>query len=148
MEKIVPLISSTVAGPLGVLHLPRLWLKILLHAADALPEGYRHGTGGFDEFLCNNLGLEPAELIAFIATERPSYSQCEAWVKTHATKLDPESIAWHNIAIRTRNMGEQLAADRRATLNIADPTFANATTLNDLDDWNGVHAQIVERSKD
>jgi len=31
MNTIVPLISSGVAGPLGVLHLPRLWLN---HLAD------------------------------------------------------------------------------------------------------------------
>lgn len=28
----VPLISSNIAGPLGVLHLPRLWNKVLLAA--------------------------------------------------------------------------------------------------------------------
>ena len=31
MNTIVPLMSSGVAGPLGVLHLPRLWLN---HLAD------------------------------------------------------------------------------------------------------------------
>ena len=49
-EPIVPVLSSSVMGPLGVKHLPRLWLKILLHACGRLPDGYRHGVGGFDEF--------------------------------------------------------------------------------------------------
>jgi len=31
-ETYVPLISSSVAGPLGVLHLPRLWQKVSLEA--------------------------------------------------------------------------------------------------------------------
>ena len=30
MSKIVPLISSGTVGPLGVLHLPRLWQKVSL----------------------------------------------------------------------------------------------------------------------
>ena len=30
MNKIVPLIGSAEVGPLGVLHLPRLWLKVSL----------------------------------------------------------------------------------------------------------------------
>ena len=40
MAKIVPLISSGVAGPLGVLHLPRLWLKCSLEARGKLADGY------------------------------------------------------------------------------------------------------------
>jgi len=58
MEPIYPLISSAAKGPLGVCHLPRLWLKILLFACGRLPEGYRHGEGGFDEFTTTNLGLD------------------------------------------------------------------------------------------
>jgi len=40
MAKIVPLISSGVAGPLGVLHLPRLWLKVSLECRGKLADGY------------------------------------------------------------------------------------------------------------
>ncbi|MGZ4964624.1 MAG: DUF5069 domain-containing protein, partial [Limisphaerales bacterium] len=40
MNTIVPLISSGVAGPLGVLHLPRLWLKASLEACGKLAPGY------------------------------------------------------------------------------------------------------------
>ncbi|PYI95190.1 MAG: DUF5069 domain-containing protein, partial [Verrucomicrobia bacterium] len=32
----VPLISSGIAGPLGVLHLPRLWQKVSLEEAGKL----------------------------------------------------------------------------------------------------------------
>ena len=38
MSKIVPLISSGVAGPLGVLHLPRLWQKVLLESLGQLAD--------------------------------------------------------------------------------------------------------------
>src|SRR6185295_7355837 len=40
MSTHVPLISSGVAGPLGVLHLPRLWLKVSLEARGKLANGY------------------------------------------------------------------------------------------------------------
>jgi len=36
----VPLISSGVAGPIGVLHLPRMWQKVSLEAAGKLASGY------------------------------------------------------------------------------------------------------------
>lgn len=40
MSTYVPMISSGVAGPLGALHLPRLWLKVSLEAAGKLAAGY------------------------------------------------------------------------------------------------------------
>jgi hypothetical protein len=55
--KVVPLISSGTAGPLGAIHLPRLWLKLSLAAADALPEGYDECGSGFDAMTLDALGL-------------------------------------------------------------------------------------------
>ena len=43
MSKIVPMISSGVAGPLGVLHLPRLWQKASLEAVGKLHPDYLTG---------------------------------------------------------------------------------------------------------
>jgi hypothetical protein len=43
-----PLISSGVAGPLGVLHLPRLWQKVSLEEAGKLASGYPGVGTGFD----------------------------------------------------------------------------------------------------
>ena len=40
MNTLIPLISSGVSGPLGVLHLPRLWLKASLEARGLLANGY------------------------------------------------------------------------------------------------------------
>ena len=45
---IVPLISSGSHGPLGVVHLPRLWSKLTLDAAGKLPPGYDSCGDGFD----------------------------------------------------------------------------------------------------
>jgi hypothetical protein len=143
MEPIYPLISSSVKGPLGACNLPRVWLKILLHASGRLPEGYRHGEGGFDEVTIDNLGLDRGAFIAYIENEKPDYQQLEAWVREHGTKLDPASIAAHNEYILTRRMRDEIAVPRRAELGITDPDFWNGVALNDLDDWAGFHKQVT-----
>ena len=47
-ETYVPLISSGIAGPLGVLHLPRLWQKVSLEESGKLASGYPGVGKGFD----------------------------------------------------------------------------------------------------
>jgi hypothetical protein len=143
MKEIPPLIGSNVSGPLGILHLPRLWLKILLHAAGRLPEGYRHGSGGFDSLLCERLGIDEAAFVAYVETEKPDYLTLERWVVAHARDLSPATITALNQRIRTANMSEANAAARRAQFGIADESFANACVLNDLDDWAGFHAHLT-----
>ncbi|HYZ14941.1 MAG TPA: DUF5069 domain-containing protein [Candidatus Acidoferrum sp.] len=142
-EPIVPLISSSVTGPLGVAHLPRLWLKILLHAAGRLPEGYRHGVGGFDERLCTNLGIDRDAFIAYVETAKPSYLALEDWVREHATKLDPESIEAHNRSIHAGELPEAMMIERHRQLGLQDRSITRGVPLNDLDDWAAMHRQIV-----
>ncbi len=142
-EEIVPLISSSVSGPLGIRHLPRLWLKILLYAAGRLPEGYRYGAGGFDELLTSSLGIDNAALVAYIEDEKPNYLQLEAWVEERAHNLTPESVAAFNEIVLTRDMSTEMAVERRERLGIADPAFAHAVSLNDLDDWYEAHRRLT-----
>ena len=142
MKEIVPLISSRTTGPLGVAHLPRLWLKLILHATGRLPEGYRHGTGGSDQRTFENLGIDGGAFIAFVTSTLPTYPQCEAWVRDHATKLDSASIAAHN-ELLSFEKPEAMAAHQRAFAGIDDPGLRNGPLLNDLDDWATVHAQIT-----
>jgi hypothetical protein len=142
MEPIVPLISSSVAGPLGARHLPRLWLKILLYAVGRLPEGYRHGHGGFDSMTLEGLGIDADAFIAFIERERPTYLACESWVRGHATKIDAASIAAHNRAIAERDKPEEAAKPLREAFGLP-ASFTNSTALNDLDDWASAHALVV-----
>ncbi len=143
MEPIVPLISSSVSGPLGAKHLPRLWLKIILHAAGRLPEGYRHGSGGLDELTLIDLGIDPPAFIVYLESEMPTYRQCEAWVRTHAANIDPAAIAEHNARIDGATKSPESAAEFRQRLGVDDPTFAAAVPLNDLDDWAAAHAVIM-----
>jgi hypothetical protein len=103
MNTYVPLISSGTAGPLGVLHLPRLWLKVSLEAAGKLAAGYPGAGKGYDQMVIDGLGLNRDALINYIKTSKPTYTEFEAWVKKNATKLDKGSIEKLNAAIRGYN---------------------------------------------
>ena len=140
---IVPVLSSSVTGPLGVKHLPRLWLKILLHGCGRLPEGYRHGVGGFDEFLTTTLGIDRDAFVTYIETEKPDYLTLEAWVRANAAALTPEAIATINARVTNTDLPEAMLPDRRASLKFDDPGYTKAVALNDLDDWSGMHAALT-----
>src|SRR4028119_1895925 len=93
MDKIVPLISSGTAGPLGVLHLPRLWLKALLGATGKLADGYKDIGPGYDHMVLQGLGIDPDAARAFIREQKPSYPAFEAWVKSRpGVNLSPANI--------------------------------------------------------
>lgn len=141
---IPPVLSSSVRGPLGVAHLPRTWLKIRLHAAGLLPEGYRHGAGGFDEFMLTTLGVDRDAFIAFVETEQCDYPAAEDYVREHATSLTDEAIAKVNARIDTLDMSEELLADRRARLRL-EPGYTKGTRVNDLDDWDAFHRMLLSR---
>jgi hypothetical protein len=142
-EVIFPVLSSSVKGPLGIAHLPRLWLKILLHACGRLPEGYRHGAGGFDEFLTTTLGIDRDAFVAYIETEKPHYLALEQWVKAHAATLTPEAIAAVAARIADGEMPAELRAERFARIGIAEPASHLAVGINDLDDWYGMRETLV-----
>ena len=81
MDTIVPLISSGVAGPLGVVHLPRLWLKASLEARGKLAAGYPGAGKGYDQMVIDGLGLNREKVLAYIKDNKPTYTQFENWVK-------------------------------------------------------------------
>ena len=130
-------------GPLGIKHLPRLWLKILLHACGRLPEGYRHGVGGFDEFVTTTLGIDRDAFVAYIEAEKPDYLTLEKWVRANATALSAEAIAKINARVAETDLPEAMLPDRRASLGFDDPGYTKAVALNDLDDWAGMHAALT-----
>jgi hypothetical protein len=144
-EPVVPFLSSSAVGPLGAAHLPRMWMKILLHATGRLPKGYRHGTGGFDEKTAIDLGFDRDEFIRFVETELPTYMECEAWVRKHAKHLDAETIRKHNEGLH-RDKPAAMAVAQRAFVGLKDPTILDATLLNDLDDWMTAHALVTKGS--
>src|SRR5215216_1782223 len=103
MNSIVPLISSGTAGPLGVLHLPRLWLKLSLESVGKLAAGYPGAGKGYDQMVIDGIGLNRDAVIDFVKKNKPNYSQFEGWVKKNATKLDKGSVESLNAAIRGYN---------------------------------------------
>src|SRR3979411_3013864 len=99
----VPMISSGIAGPLGVLHLPRLWLKVSLEAQGKLADGYPGIGRGFDAMTCAALGLEEQAVKDYIKQNKPTYPQFEGWAKKNAKTLTPGAIETHNASVRGYN---------------------------------------------
>ncbi len=138
MSKHIPLISSGVAGPLGALHLPRLWSKLSLEAVEKLADGYPGAGPGFDQMVIDGLGLSRDAVIAYIKDRKPTYPEFEAWVIANGTQITPHSIRALNEAIRGYNHD---AETRKTILNAAgvpDNAVApqDAIGLNNLEDWN------------
>ena len=142
MSKTVPLISSGVAGPLGAIHLPRLWLKVSLEARGKLADGYPGIGKGYDMMTITALGLNADAVKKFITDSKPTYPQFEAWVKKQpGVKLDKATIYKHNAAIMGYIHDD---ATRKGILGasvITDEGSVNpgAVDLNNLDDWHEFH---------
>jgi hypothetical protein len=137
MSKIVPLISSGTAGPLGVLHLPRLWQKASLEAAGKLHPDYPGCGKGYDAMTLAALGIDEAKFLAFIAT-KPSYPQLESWVRAYpGAKLAKADIYKHNAAILGYIHGDDVRKGILSAAGLSDDGSVNpgAVDLNNLDDW-------------
>jgi len=141
---LVPLISSSESGPLGLIHLPRLWLKMRYHAAGMLPEGYRHGTGGFDGALLDAIGVDGEAFAAYIDAERPDYLKLEGWVRANARDTSEATIRAYNEKTLGVRFGEPRRLEWIERFGLGeDTTYASGIELNQLDDWAAVHAQIT-----
>ena len=143
MSTIVPLISSGIAGPLGVLHLPRLWLKASLEARGRLAPGYPGCGKGYDQMVISGLGLDRDALLACIRDERPTYPQFEAWVKNNATQLNPESIGKLNAAITGYLHDDATRQSILSANGLPDGSPRDAVNLNNLDDWFEFHHAVL-----
>jgi len=133
----VPLISSGVAGPLGVVHLPRLWQKISLEATGKLASGYPGVGKGFDAMTLAALRLEEQAVRDYIKTNKPTYPQFEAWVKKNAKSLNRDAIEKHNAAVRGYNHDDETRRGILGACGMADDASApkDGVSLNNLDDW-------------
>jgi hypothetical protein len=142
----VPLISSGTAGPLGVLHLPRLWQKVSLEESGKLAAGYPGIGRGFDAMTCAALGLDEQAVKDFIKQNKPTYTEFEAWVKENAKSLTPEAIEKHNAAVRGYNHDDDTRKGICTSCGIADDgsTAKDAVNLNNLDDWAEFHKAVLK----
>jgi hypothetical protein len=144
LQKVVPLISSDTAGPLGAIHLPRLWTKLTLSAAGVLPGGYDECGAGFDQMTLTALGLDRQKTIDFVKNRRPTYMQFEEWViAQNGGSISTDRIERHNEAIRGYHHSDETAAKMRQASGIKDLSIADAVTLNTIEDLDDVHAQVT-----
>jgi hypothetical protein len=141
--KIVPVISSEVQGPLGLMHLPRLWLKALLHATNSLAEDWGCGPGGLDKRIQDFVGIDPEAFVPGLLQKFPTYPECEAWVRAHARSLDDESIARSNAFLSTHGLPRGLGPKFRVYLGIGDECVDVGIRLNNFDDWMAIHGYVA-----
>ncbi len=147
MNTHVPLISSGVAGPLGVLHLPRLWMKVSLEQRGCLCPGYPGIGKGYDAMVLDALGLKADAVTNFIKTQKPTYPQFEGWVKKQpGVKLDKGSIDKLNGAIRGYIHDDSTRKSILGANGIPDDASAprDAVNLNNLDDWYEFHKAVLK----
>lgn len=142
----VPMISSGTAGPLGVVHLPRLWQKLSLEAAGKLAPGYPGMGRGFDAMTCAALGLAEQAVLDYIKEKKPSYPQFEAWVKQNAGSLSKEAIEKHNAAVRGYIHDDETRKKILNQCGLPDDASApkDAFNLNNLDDWHEFHQAVLQ----
>jgi hypothetical protein len=142
----VPLISSGVAGPLGALHLPRLWLKVSLEAAGKLAPGYPGIGAGYDSMTVAALGLDADAVKSFIAANKPTYTQFEAWVRQNGKKLTKADIQRHNLAILGYCHGDDVRKGILTAAGLPDDgsVLPGAIDLNNIDDWQEFHAAVLK----
>jgi hypothetical protein len=145
MIKMVPLIGSAEVGPLGVLHLPRLWLKVSLDAKGLLADGYPAVGTGFDQMVLDGLGLQKAAVVEYITKNKPTYPQFEAWIKQQpGTLLDATSISKLNDSIRAYNHDDGTVQSVLGENGLPpDAGIRDAVTLNRIDDWKCFHEAIL-----
>ena len=138
---IIPNISSDIAGPLGAIHLPRLWSKLRLSAAGQLQSDYPECGAGFDQMVLDGLGVDRDAAVAYVKDNKPSYIEFENWIKEQRGGSVPQSeIDASNAAIRGYNHADE---DRAGILSAAglsdDGSILDAVNLNNLDDWTELH---------
>ena len=144
----VPLISSGVSGPLGVIHLPRLWQKVSLQAKGQLCPGYPDIGAGFDSMVLKALNLDPAAVRDFIKQNRPSYFQFEDWVKKQpGAKTDKSTIESSNAAVRGYLHSAETRTEILAACGLAEDSSLprDAVNLNNMDDWAEFHRQVLHQ---
>jgi hypothetical protein len=143
----VPLISSGVAGPLGVLHLPRLWQKASLEAAGKLAAGYPGIGQGYDMMVINALGLNVDEVKKFLAETKPTYPQFEAWIKRQpGVNLTRSNIHALNLSIAGYQHKDEVRKGILTANNLPDDgsVLGDAINLNNLDDWYEFHQAVLK----
>ncbi len=145
-NKQVPLISSGVSGPLGLLHLPRLWQKGLLGALGKLADGYTDIGPGYDHMVLGAIGVDAEKAKAYIRASKPTYTQFEVWIKAYpGVKLSKATIFASNAAVAGYIHKDEVRKGILAASGLTDDGSVNpgAIDLNNLDDWSEFHRSVT-----
>ena len=143
----VPTISSATTGPLGVQHLPRLWQKVSLESQGKLAAGYPGIGGGYDSMVLNALGLNHDSVREYIKTNKPTYTEFEAWIKKQpGVKLDKSTIDELNKSINgyIHDEGTRSGIFSANKLSDQECSYRDAVNLNNLDDWYEFHQAVLK----
>ena len=140
----VPLISSGVSGPLGVLHLPRFWQKVVLKATGNLHDDYPECGGGFDAMVLGALGLDKDETLKYLHDNVPSYPEFEKWIlDKKGGSLDKAAVDEFNAAAAGYNHADDTRKGILAAAGIDDDgSILDAVNLNQLEDWTEFHKSL------
>lgn len=141
------MIPCNVAGPLGVLHLPRLWLKVSLESVGKLAAGYPGIGKGFDQIVIDTLGLKADAVRAFIKEKKPTYAEFETWVKGQpGVKLDRANVYKLNSIVLGYHHDDATRAEILKNAGYPDngSVAGSAIELNALDDWASFHAAVLK----
>ncbi|MSR71483.1 MAG: hypothetical protein EXS50_02320 [Candidatus Taylorbacteria bacterium] len=104
------MISPSTAGPLGVKHLPRIWLKLSLDARNKLPGQYLPLSSDIDRFVLTRIGLDVGSVVIFVRSNLPSYQEFEDWISTQpGVDLSDEALHEIDIAVEMVMNGINLA---------------------------------------
>ena len=142
-NKIVPTISSGTAGPLGVLHLPRLWQKMSLGAVDKLADGYANCGPGYDMMVLDALGVNRDALVEFVSSKKPTFVEFEKFVAETATSLNEAAVSQLNAAITGYQHTDETRQEILSSAGLPDGKPTDAVNLNNLDDWQCFHASEI-----
>jgi hypothetical protein len=144
MDTMVPLISSGVAGPLGAIHLPRLWQKLLLSAQGKLEDGYAECGKGFDQMTIDGLKLNRDAVMAYVKGQKPTYPQFEQWVlQQRGGSIPAAEIEASHKAIRAYNHGDEDCAEILTAAGMPGANIKDAVSLNNLEDWTAFHQKVT-----
>ncbi|MDA7882084.1 DUF5069 domain-containing protein [Akkermansiaceae bacterium] len=146
MSDIIPTITSGIAGPLGVLHLPRLWQKASLDAVGKLHSDYPAAGAGFDQMTLDALGINREAFLDYVKANKPSYTALEQWILDQkGGALDAPAIDAHNAAVVGYNHDDDTRGAILKAVGIADNgAILDAVNLNNLEDWQDFYAQQIQ----
>ena len=103
-------IETTDLGPLGVLHLKRLWSRLTLRSAN---QNKQTNEWLSDRLVIDGLGLALEETIQYLGRTAPTYEQFEQWIlERNGGRIEPLRLERINATVS----GAEYSAELKATL--------------------------------